>query len=122
MLQARARGAKARARFTVLDESWRRLGLLMIHNSCQYGGPRSGKVASFSRESAAEVYGSAFSNSHSLDGVRGPRATRGPGGKSKVSKSVIAMDDPASLLESQRNVLLTASVHRNTRGTYASAV
>ena len=56
MLQARVRGARARARFVVLAESWRRLDLL-IHNSGQYGESRSGKAASCSRESAAIVYG-----------------------------------------------------------------
>ena len=121
MLQARVRGAKARARYLVLAESWRRLGQ-PIQNSGQDEEPRTGKIASFSRGSSAEVYGSSFSNSNGRDGVRGPRATRGAGGKSKVSKSVILTDDPASLLESQRDVLLTASVHRNSRGTYASAV
>ena len=47
----------------------------------------------------AEVYGSTFSNSRGHDGIRGPRSTRGAGGKSKVSKSVVATDNPASLLE-----------------------
>lgn len=121
MLQARVRGAAARVRVEVLAESWKRLSDV-IHNTGQHGEPGSGITASFSRESAVETYGNAFSNSHGCDGVRGPRATRGAGGKSKVSKSIVATDDPAALLESQRNVLLTASVHRNTRGTYASAV
>ena len=96
--------------------------LLRRTHTGQHGEPESGIKASFSRESAVESYGSAYSNPHGRDGVRGPRTTRGAGGKSKVSKSIIATDDPAMLLESQRNVLLTASVHRNTRGTYASAV
>ena len=121
VMQARVRGATARARVKVLAESWRRLSFV-IHNTGQHGKPGSGITASFSRESAVESYGSTFSNSHGCDGVRGPRATRGAGGKSKVSKSIVATDDPATLLESQRNVLLTASVHRNTRGTHASAV
>ena len=97
VLQARIRGVKARARCRVLAESWRRLNHA-IHNTGQFGEPRSGKVASVSRESASKVYGSSFSNSHGFDGVRGPRSTRGAGGKSKVSKSVVATDDPASLL------------------------
>ena len=105
----------------MLVESWRRLRFV-AHNTGQHGEPESGITASFSRESAVESYGSTFSNPHGRDGVRGPRTTRGAGGKSKVSKSIIATDDPVMLLESQGNVLLTASVHRNTRGTYASAV
>ena len=76
----------------------------MIHNSDQHGEPGSGNTASYSRESTVESYGSTFSKSHGCDGVRGPRATRGAGGKSKVAKSIVAIDDPATLLESQRNV------------------
>ena len=114
------RRAKARARCRALVESWKQLGRA-IHNTGHHEEPRAGKVASVSRESAAEADGHAFSNSRGHDGIRGLRSTQGSGGKSKVSKSIVATDDPAPLLESQRNVLLTASVHRNTRGTYASA-
>ena len=50
-------------------------------------------------------------------GARGPLEAREARARS-LSQLVMATDDPASLLESQRNVLLMASVHRNTRGTY----
>ena len=85
VLQARARGAKARARFPVLVASWRRSEELILDLGL-FGEKHPRATASFLRESTVEAYSGTYSSAHGRDGVRGARSTRCAGGKSKAAK------------------------------------
>ena len=119
-LQARARGRRARARIPKIRESRLVLDKLLS----QWGGSLScafySSGSASTRSETSQVYGEVMASDRGCDGVRG--STRGGRGQSKAFKSVFFSADPARQHKANKNTLLTAAVHKNTKGTYFSAV
>ena len=72
----------------------------------------------YDRASAAAIHGSAVTSVSGLDDAPG---SRGAGGRGKLNTVLTRSGDAEAASQAGVNSLLSASVHTNTAGTYASA-